>query len=90
MKLLGSTMTTGNHPYETQFLRLGGKNRQGEDIEVLTERAESRQAAYATLKGMTGQDFGYDAQKWRAWMEENPDWNQDRIKMYVENYKGKS
>ena len=27
-----------------------------------------REAAYQTLKAMTGQDFGYNTQQWRQWM----------------------
>ena len=83
-------MTTGNHPYEPQFLGLGGRDLRGEYIEDVAERAESQQAAYGTLKGMTGRDFGYDPEQWRAWMEANPDWNRDRIKAYIQKHKEKA
>lgn len=32
----------------------------------------SREQAYAELKVLTGQDFGYDVAKWRAWLKIHP------------------
>ena len=79
--------TSGGHPYEPQLLRLGGRDRHGEHIEDPPERDRSRQGAHATLKGMTGRDFGHDPEQWRAWMDANPDWIRDRIRAYVEGYR---
>ena len=80
--------TPGGHiPYEPQFLRLGGRDRHGEPVEDPAERAASRRAAHATLKGMTGRDFCFDPEQWRAWMDANPDWIRDRIRAYVEGYR---
>jgi hypothetical protein len=31
----------------------------------------TREAAYQGLRNSTGQDFGYDADKWEKWIEEN-------------------
>ena len=31
----------------------------------------TKERAYAALKKWTGRDFGYDAEKWRKWIDEN-------------------
>ncbi len=31
----------------------------------------SKRSALASLKGLTGQDFGYDAKKWGEWLRKN-------------------
>jgi hypothetical protein len=31
----------------------------------------SRDEAYQKLKALTGQDFGYDVEKWRSWIKQN-------------------
>ncbi len=31
----------------------------------------NRDAAYEKLKDLTGEDFGYDAEKWRMWIKEH-------------------
>jgi hypothetical protein len=31
----------------------------------------TKEAAYAARKKWTGQDFGYDAEKWKKWIDEN-------------------
>ena len=32
----------------------------------------TREAAYQKLKAFTGQDFGYDAERWEVWIREHP------------------
>lgn len=32
----------------------------------------SLEQAYEKLKELTGQDFGYDVEKWRKWLKRNP------------------
>ena len=32
----------------------------------------SAEESYLRLKEMTGQDFGYDVERWRAWFKEHP------------------
>lgn len=32
----------------------------------------SRPEAYAKLKALTGQDFGYDSVQWRQWFKQHP------------------
>ena len=31
----------------------------------------TKERAYAALKKWTGRDFGYDAEKWKKWIDEN-------------------
>lgn len=56
------------HPLEGLLLNLDQKIKEGRR-EYLT-KSEAREK----LKALTGQDFGYDSKKWRAWIEEHKNW----------------
>ena len=44
-----------------------------QEIEAGRREYLSKEQAYEKLKKLTGQDFGYDAEKWRKWVKRNPD-----------------
>ena len=43
-----------------------------QEIEPGRREYLSREQAYQQLKYHTGEDFGYDAERWKAWIDEHP------------------
>ena len=43
-----------------------------QEIEAGRREYLSKEQAYEKLKELTGQDFGYDVEKWRKWVKRNP------------------
>ena len=53
------------------LLRLCVMALNGEDPRGIPVSDEKKNRALQRLREMTGQDFGYDAEKWDAWLKEN-------------------
>src|SRR5688572_5562537 len=62
-------------PYTMTLLALEGLNAFGIPVNDDSAREKMKREAYAILTDLTGQDFGYDPDAWRAWMEATPDWD---------------